>query len=351
MQPDLTSQLAYAHAELSTFVAAAERVASSGVAVSARPGIAAAAVALTEGNVAASAAAADATPTLLPKPMPQYVHGLRRAPLWGVWSDQATEQRWLAGADRRFREWAAANAAAAGAATSAANYAAAQTIPKLVHHIWLGSPLPARAAVLRATWRRHHPPANGWRHLLWDDAAVARVLAESRAPKPRKTPAAAAAAAAAGAAASTASARGGAAVVSSDSLGERSGAAARASAAEAFPAVRVANLAAYDAATNWGEKSDVLRYEILNQASHVGWGLPVRKRAAPRTPRLGNTATATPKGDDQIATSSVFLAGRRLICGHGLQVPCAVRRASYFKPTQVLHGPVQHRRRRGGAEV
>lgn len=35
------------------------------------------------------------------------------------------------------------------------------SIPRVFHHIWLGSPLPERFQALRATWLRHHPEEDG----------------------------------------------------------------------------------------------------------------------------------------------------------------------------------------------
>lgn len=250
-----------------------------------------------------------------------------RPPLWGVWSDRATEEHWLASADRRLSEWAAGRAAGttgvdiplpardtiANTAGTAAEVPAvspeatmktAQTsalgatpelspntkpIPKIVHHIWLGSPLPARAAAMRATWEKHHSQSNGWRFILWDDAAVAQVLAESRKPLPRKSSSSKAAASAATAQTTSAAATATATAAASpqqpastspaDSLARKNEIlpASSVDAAKAtppvnkpsHPSVRIANLAAYDAATNWGEKSDVLRYEILSQVSNV----------------------------------------------------------------------------------
>lgn len=39
-------------------------------------------------------------------------------------------------------------------------------IPKIVHHIWLGSPLPEKCRVLRETWIENHPD---WEFMLWTD--------------------------------------------------------------------------------------------------------------------------------------------------------------------------------------
>jgi mannosyltransferase OCH1-like enzyme len=71
-------------------------------------------------------------------------------------------------------------------------------IPKVIHHIWLGSPLPEKCRVLRETWIKNHP---GWQFVLWTDKEIEQLGLE--------------------------------------------------------------NKALYDASTNWGEKSDIARYEIV----------------------------------------------------------------------------------------
>jgi len=71
-------------------------------------------------------------------------------------------------------------------------------IPKIIHHIWLGSPLPEKCRVLREGWIKNHP---GWQFVLWTDADIEKLGLE--------------------------------------------------------------NKAVYDASTNWGEKSDIARYEIV----------------------------------------------------------------------------------------
>lgn len=71
-------------------------------------------------------------------------------------------------------------------------------IPKIIHHIWLGSPLPEKCRVLRETWVKNHPD---WQFILWTDADIERFGLE--------------------------------------------------------------NKPLYDASTNWGEKSDIARYEIV----------------------------------------------------------------------------------------
>jgi len=242
--------------------------------------------------------------------------------LWDVWSDRATEERWLVSADRRFHKWVAGRATRSAGAkadtlppvsvklvttaelpgvplvegiateTTPASEVSAATrltptvhpIPKIVHHIWLGSSLPARAAAMRATWEYHHLPSDGWRFILWDDAAVAQVLAESRKPLPRKLASKAAASAApaqksSGAATATSSAAPNQLRASTlpNALTRQEESIPVSSTNDintappmsepSHPSVRITNLAAYEAATNWGEKSDVLRYEILNQVS------------------------------------------------------------------------------------
>lgn len=243
--------------------------------------------------------------------------------LWDVWSDRATEERWLVTADRRFHKWVEGRATRSAGAkadtlppvsvklvttaelpsvplvegiatetTHASEVSAAvkltptvQPIPKIVHHIWLGSSLPARAAAMRATWEYHHLSSDGWRFILWDDAAVAQVLAESRKPLPRKLSSKAAVSAApaqksSGATTATTSAASpqlhattlpnGALTRQQESIPASSTNdmnTAPPVSEPSRPSVRITNLAAYEAATNWGEKSDVLRYEILNQVS------------------------------------------------------------------------------------
>jgi inositol phosphorylceramide mannosyltransferase catalytic subunit len=76
---------------------------------------------------------------------------------------------------------------------------AAYKVPKKIHMIWLGSPVPAIVLQMFESWKRFHP---GWEVKLWTDADVARVHLKNR--------------------------------------------------------------QAFDAAKNWGEKSDILRYEILH---------------------------------------------------------------------------------------
>jgi mannosyltransferase OCH1-like enzyme len=71
-------------------------------------------------------------------------------------------------------------------------------IPKIIHQIWLGSPLPGKYKKLQQTWREQH---SEWQYILWTETEI-----------------------------------------------------------EQFGLV---NQAAYDAATNYGQKSDIARYEIL----------------------------------------------------------------------------------------
>ena len=92
-------------------------------------------------------------------------------------------------------------------------------IPRVIHHIWLGSPPPATVRARIATWRAAYPRRRGWRHALWRDADV-------------------------------------------DALGLR-------------------NRAAYDAAGNWGERSDIARCAVVLSSS----ALAPPPRAAPPQPR------------------------------------------------------------------
>jgi inositol phosphorylceramide mannosyltransferase catalytic subunit len=71
-------------------------------------------------------------------------------------------------------------------------------IPKIIHQIWLGSPLPEKYKALQKSWIDHHPD---WEYRLWTD--------------------------------------------------------------ESLKDFKLHNQALYDSAVNWGEKADILRYEIL----------------------------------------------------------------------------------------
>lgn len=71
-------------------------------------------------------------------------------------------------------------------------------IPKLIHFIWLGSPLPECSAILIETWRKFHPT---WTIKVWTDSDI--------------------------------------------------------------PEFQLQNKIAFDKARNYGEKSDIFRYEIL----------------------------------------------------------------------------------------
>lgn len=42
-------------------------------------------------------------------------------------------------------------------------------IPKIIHHIWLGSPFPPHLAELRETWRKFHPD---WQLILWTEKEI-----------------------------------------------------------------------------------------------------------------------------------------------------------------------------------
>jgi len=49
-------------------------------------------------------------------------------------------------------------------------------IPKIVHQIWLGSPLPERFKSYTESWRIHHPD---WEYKLWNDADIAALHLEN----------------------------------------------------------------------------------------------------------------------------------------------------------------------------
>jgi len=42
-------------------------------------------------------------------------------------------------------------------------------IPKIIHQIWLGSPLPDRCKVLQKTWKKYHPD---WEYRLWTEKEI-----------------------------------------------------------------------------------------------------------------------------------------------------------------------------------
>jgi len=42
-------------------------------------------------------------------------------------------------------------------------------IPKIIHHIWLGSPFPEKYKVLYETWKKNHPD---WEFILWTDEDI-----------------------------------------------------------------------------------------------------------------------------------------------------------------------------------
>src|SRR5690606_35981755 len=42
-------------------------------------------------------------------------------------------------------------------------------IPKIIHQIWIGSPVPERFQELMDSWKTFHPD---WTYILWDDASI-----------------------------------------------------------------------------------------------------------------------------------------------------------------------------------
>ncbi|MBI2743562.1 MAG: hypothetical protein HYX48_06565 [Chlamydiales bacterium] len=73
-------------------------------------------------------------------------------------------------------------------------------IPKIIHQIWLGGPLPEKYKEIQKSWLKHHPD---WEYRLWTD--------------------------------------------------------------ESAKALKMQNRDLFESAVNWGEKADILRYEILYQ--------------------------------------------------------------------------------------
>ena len=54
-------------------------------------------------------------------------------------------------------------------------------IPHIVHHIWMqgAAHVPAKYDIYRASWFRHAPASAGFRHLLWDEAAILALITQA----------------------------------------------------------------------------------------------------------------------------------------------------------------------------
>lgn len=50
-------------------------------------------------------------------------------------------------------------------------------IPKIIHHIWVGSPLPQKYIAFINSWKNKHP---GWTFILWDDEAIKTLKLSNR---------------------------------------------------------------------------------------------------------------------------------------------------------------------------
>ena len=50
-------------------------------------------------------------------------------------------------------------------------------IPKIIHHIWLGSPFPEKYKILRETWQKYHPD---WTFILWTDEDIENFCLENK---------------------------------------------------------------------------------------------------------------------------------------------------------------------------
>lgn len=56
-------------------------------------------------------------------------------------------------------------------------YSEQPLIPKIIHQIWLGSPLPEKYKMLQATWIKHHPD---WHYILWTDEDIEALGLENK---------------------------------------------------------------------------------------------------------------------------------------------------------------------------
>lgn len=130
---------------------------------------------------------------------------------WGLWSHH--DREWLACVTSHFnaawRESASQDAPGQAMPPEAkiqTDTATVQSIPRIVHHIWLGSELPERFQRLRQGWIDTHLQSSSrsvWEFKLWSETEIEEFGLE--------------------------------------------------------------NKGAYERAKNWGEKSDIARYEILNR--------------------------------------------------------------------------------------
>lgn len=78
---------------------------------------------------------------------------------WGFWSPQ--DREWAARADASFVVW--------NETSEERESAAGATIPRRIHQIWLGGPIPKRFQRLRDTWLALHPD---YEHILWTDETI-----------------------------------------------------------------------------------------------------------------------------------------------------------------------------------
>jgi hypothetical protein len=123
---------------------------------------------------------------------------------------------------------------------------------QIIHHIWLGGPLPPQYRSFVDSWKLHHSTSQGWQHVLWTDEAieVALTSSSSSSSKKIKEDATAAAVAAPNKETTTTSTYSS----SSSSLFD-----------PLTCGLKISNKEALESAPNFGEKSDILRYEILKQ--------------------------------------------------------------------------------------
>jgi mannosyltransferase OCH1-like enzyme len=119
------------------------------------------------------------------------------------WSSAKIEEKWKEAWVERYRAFCEERLPHHADGNS---HQGASGVPKVFHFIWLGSPFPkAKFQYFYESFQRHHPPSNGWQLHLWTDEKVAELRREEE----------------------------------------------------------LVNAQVFDSAGNFGEKSDILRYEVL----------------------------------------------------------------------------------------
>ncbi|EKX43177.1 hypothetical protein GUITHDRAFT_110904 [Guillardia theta CCMP2712] len=124
---------------------------------------------------------------------------------YGVWGSDDSE--WIQSCIERYSE----NFVPRFRGTGNKSEGCEERIPRIIHHIWIGGKLPGKFQSLRDEWILLHPAQEGWKHYLWDDESIAQEFSSNP----------------------------------MDSAGS------------------------YASASNYGEKSDILRLEVLNRFGGV----------------------------------------------------------------------------------